>query len=91
MNQPGLRNAGDEPINEVALFYAGYAVFGAGVAVGLTNIASGYDGALLLEFMVSVSNIFTLNAIQCLGWHRWQQLCARGRAGRLAVRQDPDR
>lgn len=42
MNQPGLRAAGDEPINEVALYFAGYAVFGAGIAVGLTNIASGY-------------------------------------------------
>lgn len=41
MNQPALRNAGDEPINEVALYFAGYAVFGAGIAVGLTNIASG--------------------------------------------------
>lgn len=42
MNQPALRNASDEPINEVALYFAGYAVFGAGIAVGLTNIASGY-------------------------------------------------
>lgn len=41
MNQPALRNSGDEPINEVSLYFAGYAVFGAGIAVGLTNIASG--------------------------------------------------
>lgn len=41
MNQPALRSAGDAPINEVALYFAGYATFGAGIAVGLTNIASG--------------------------------------------------
>ncbi|RLN93967.1 hypothetical protein BBJ28_00004095 [Nothophytophthora sp. Chile5] len=41
MNQPGLRSADDEPINEQALYFAGYAIFGSGVAVGLTNIASG--------------------------------------------------
>ncbi|RMX62271.1 hypothetical protein DD238_000842 [Peronospora effusa] len=43
MNQPGLRNEGDEPINEQALYFAGYAVFGSGIAVGLTNLASGYE------------------------------------------------
>ncbi len=42
MNMPTLRQEGDEPINEVALYFAGYAVFGAGIAVGFTNIASGY-------------------------------------------------
>uniref|UniRef100_A0AAV1T734 V-ATPase proteolipid subunit C-like domain-containing protein n=1 Tax=Peronospora matthiolae TaxID=2874970 RepID=A0AAV1T734_9STRA len=41
MNQPGLRNEGDEGINEHALYFAGYAVFGSGIAVGLTNLASG--------------------------------------------------
>lgn len=43
MNQPGLRSEGDEPINEQALYFAGYAVFGSGIAVGLTNLASGYE------------------------------------------------
>ncbi|KAF4047285.1 ATP synthase subunit C [Phytophthora infestans] len=41
MNQPALRNEGDEPINEQALYFAAYAVFGSGIAVGLTNLASG--------------------------------------------------
>jgi V-type H+-transporting ATPase proteolipid subunit len=41
MNAPGLRSDGDEPINLQSLHFAGYAVFGAGIAVGLTNIASG--------------------------------------------------
>ncbi len=34
MDNPEVFNA--------ALYHAGYAVFGAGVAVGLTNLASGY-------------------------------------------------
>lgn len=42
MNAPALRGVSDEPINELSLYFAGYAVFGAGVAVGLTNVASGY-------------------------------------------------
>ena len=43
MNQPGLRHEGDEEINKHALYFAGYAVFGSGIAVGLTNLASGYE------------------------------------------------
>uniref|UniRef100_A0AAV1VMI0 V-ATPase proteolipid subunit C-like domain-containing protein n=1 Tax=Peronospora matthiolae TaxID=2874970 RepID=A0AAV1VMI0_9STRA len=41
MNQSGLHTEGDEGINEHALYFAGYAVFGSGIAVGLTNLASG--------------------------------------------------
>ncbi|GLD91640.1 hypothetical protein PINS_up000173 [Pythium insidiosum] len=41
MNAPALRLEGEAPINELHLHFAGYAVFGAGIAVGLTNIASG--------------------------------------------------
>lgn len=41
MTQPGLRAAGEAPINEASLYFAGYATFSAGIAVGLTNIASG--------------------------------------------------
>nr|CCA20727.1 H or Na translocating Ftype putative [Albugo laibachii Nc14] len=41
MNQPALRQSGDEPMNEASLSFAAYAVFGSGLAVGLTNIASG--------------------------------------------------
>ncbi|KAJ0400159.1 hypothetical protein P43SY_007178 [Pythium insidiosum] len=41
MNAPALRLEGDAPINEISLHFAGYAVFGAGLAVGLTNVASG--------------------------------------------------
>jgi V-type H+-transporting ATPase proteolipid subunit len=43
MNQPALRtsNSNLEPISEHSLYFAAYAVFGAGLAVGLTNIASG--------------------------------------------------
>ncbi|TDH65209.1 uncharacterized protein CCR75_001529 [Bremia lactucae] len=41
MNQPELRNRGDEPISEHALYFAAYAVFGSGIAVGFTNLASG--------------------------------------------------
>lgn len=58
MNQPALRNVGEEPINEVALYFAGYAVFGAGIAVGLTNIASGYVVILLAEERVNVLMLF---------------------------------
>jgi V-type H+-transporting ATPase 21kDa proteolipid subunit len=49
MGQPALREANDAPINEVSLYFAGYAVFGAGMAVGLTNIASGYVPMNVLE------------------------------------------
>ncbi|CCI39279.1 hypothetical protein ABG067_000469 [Albugo candida] len=41
MNQPALRQPEDEPMNEASLYFAAYAVFGSGLAVGLTNIASG--------------------------------------------------
>ena len=40
-DQPALRQPEDEPMNEASLYFAAYAVFGSGLAVGLTNIASG--------------------------------------------------
>ncbi|CEG49168.1 v-type c subunit [Plasmopara halstedii] len=59
MNQPGLRHEGDEPISEQALYFAAYAVFGSGLAVGLTNVASGVSvgiagSSLRLVFSVSL-------------------------------------
>ncbi|KAF0775793.1 hypothetical protein AaE_000508 [Aphanomyces astaci] len=41
MDVPALRRPTDPALNLDQLYFAGYAVFGSGLAVGLTNIASG--------------------------------------------------
>ncbi|KAF0694348.1 Aste57867_14759 [Aphanomyces stellatus] len=41
MDAPPVRLASDPPLNMDQMYFAGYAVFGSGLAVGLTNIASG--------------------------------------------------